>query len=134
MRSTCVALIVLATIIVAAKPASAARPVVKREKADYVLTGPVQALYIQESKGYRSYIVEIKVEEVEKGEGLKKGDTFRAYCYQRKEGKGGLEFDTDGHKVVPKQGQRVKMFVMHGGGHNEGCYPDWIDVLADAKK
>ena len=18
----------------------------------------------------------------------------------------------------------------HGGGHNEGCYPDWVDVLA----
>jgi hypothetical protein len=112
----------------------AARPVQERQKADYVLSGLVTAVYGHESLGYKEYIVEIKVEQVDKGMGIKKGDTFRAFCYQRKEGKASIEFDSAGHKAVPKEGSRIKVFVFHSQGRSEGCYPDWFDVLpADGK-
>ena len=108
--------------------AGAMRPVEKREDADIVVSGRVLAVYARESEGYREYIVEIQVEQVEKGAGVAPGDIFRAYCYQRKEGKGGLQFDTAGHTKVPKEGERVKAYVKRGAGRNEGIYPDWIDV------
>jgi hypothetical protein len=115
-------------------PARADRPVERRERADYVVSGMVSAVYSRESAGYRDYIIEITVEAVEKGAGIKKGDTFRAFCYQRKEGKGGLEFDTAGHNVVPKEGQQIRAFVKRGNGRNEGVYPNWIDILSGASR
>jgi hypothetical protein len=109
------------------------RPIESREQADYVISGLVTAVYGRETTGYRDYVIEIRVEQVEKGASIARGDTFRAFCYQRKEGKGGLEFDTAGHDTVPKEGQRVKAFVNRAGGRNEGVYPDWIEVVRDAK-
>ncbi len=112
----------------------AMRPIEKRENADYVISGTVAAVYIRETKGYRDYVVEISVEKVEKGSDIRTGDIFRALCYQRKPGMGGLEFDTAGHKTVPKEGQRVTAFVMRLGGRNEGVSPDWIDILGGASE
>lgn len=106
-----------------------ARPAEKREQADYVILGVVAAVYTRETTGYRDYIIEIKVEQIEKGAGIKEGGPFRAFCYQRKEGKSGLEFDTAGHNTVPKEGQRVKAFINRAGGRNEGVYPNWIDIV-----
>lgn len=111
-----------------------ARPVETREQADYILSGVVAAVYTRETTGYRDYIIEIKVEEVAKGAGIKEGDLFRAFCYQRKPGRGGLEFDTAGHSTVPKEGQRVKAFINRAGGRNEGVYPDWIDIVVGTRK
>ncbi len=110
------------------------RPVEKREQADYIVSGVVTAVYGRETRGYQEYVIEMMVEHVEKGAGIKKGDTFRAFCYQRKEGKGGLEFDTAGHNMVPKEGQRVKAFVNRAAGRNEGVYPDWIDIVRGTQK
>jgi hypothetical protein len=122
-------LLVVVVALLGGRPVQAMRPVESREQADYVVSGVVTAVYGRETTGYREYVIEIIVEQVEKGTGIKKGDTFRAFCYQRKKGKGGLEFDTAGHKTVPKEGQRVKAFVNRAGGRNEGAYPDWIDII-----
>lgn len=105
------------------------RPIEKRENTDYIISGMVTSVYTRETTGYRDYIVEIKVELVEKGAGIRQGDSFRTFCYQRKEGKGGLEFDTPGHNIVPREGQRVRAFINWAGGRNEGVYPDWIDII-----
>ncbi len=134
MRSRLFILTLLAVVAVAVRPAQADRPDEGRGTADYVISGTVWAVYVQDTKAYRNYVVEIKVEEVEKGTGLKKGDTVRAFCYQRKEGFGGLEYDTAGHTAVPKEGQRIKAFVKGLRGRNEGIYPDWFDVLRKTGK
>jgi hypothetical protein len=115
-------------------PVRADRPVEKREQADYVVAGAVTAVYSRETAGYWEYVIEIRVEKVEKGAGVQKGHTFRAFCYQRKPGKGGLEFDTAGHTTVPKEGQRVKAFVNRSGGRYEGVYPDWVDIVGGPRK
>ena len=115
------------------RPVHAARIEQKRENADYVLTGKVTAVYTLEGQGYNNYIVEIKVADVEKGDGIKKGDYFRAFCYQPN-GKGHLSpfDDHHGHKIVPKYGQEVKVFVNRAGGRNEGVFPNWVDILSDS--
>jgi hypothetical protein len=124
----------LVAVVIELGSAVAARPGEPRQKADFVVTGTVMAVYQNESEGYHNYIIEVRVEEVEKGKDIKPYDTFRAFCYQRKPGKGGLQFDTAGHKTVPKEGDRVKMYVMRARGKYEGTYPDWVDVLPPKEK
>ena len=134
MRIAFIVPILFALIIHEVSAARAERPIEKREQADYIVSGLVTAVYGRETTGYREYVVEIRLEQVEKGTGFKSGDTFRAFCYQRKEGKTGLEFDTAGHKTVPQEGQRVKAFAIRGRGRNEGVYPDWVDIVGPARK
>jgi hypothetical protein len=40
-----------------------------------------------------------------------------------------LQFDTAGHTLIPREGQRLKVFVLRLRGRNEGVYPDWAEVL-----
>jgi hypothetical protein len=134
MRRALLVLSLTVLVSIAAQFADAARPTQRREKADYVLLGTVSAVYVRETKGYWDYIVELKVEEVEKGAGVAPGDCFRAFCYRRKPGVDHFEFDTEGHKLIPKEGQRLKVFVLHYHGRNEGVYPDWADVLPASRQ
>jgi tetratricopeptide (TPR) repeat protein len=132
MRNTSIPFMLLTTAILHSGIAFADRPVEKRADADYVVSGTVTGVYSRDSEGYSNYIIEIKVDQVEKG-AVNKSDFFRAFCYRRKPGKGGLQFDTDGHNTVPKEGQRIKAFVTKGYGWNEGIYPDWVDILDGSK-
>lgn len=128
MRNTCIVFTLLVVSLFAVEPVRAERLHQKREQADYVVSGVVTAVTSHESAGYRNYVIEIRVEEVEKGAGIKKGETFRATCYRRT-AKASLQFDSAGHTTVPREGQQVKAFVMRAGGRNEGVYPNWIDIL-----
>ena len=119
--------------LAAHRPAMADRPAEHRKAADYVMIGNVDAVYVRDAGSYVNYIVELKVEVVEKGTGLKPGDTFRAFCYQRKPGKGGF-FDEPGHDAVPKEGQRIKAYISRGNGRHEGVYPNWFDPAPAGKR
>ena len=136
MRNTVLSLTCLGFLVIGAGHATASRPPERREKANYIVAGTVTAVYTRNPKGpgYRSYIVEMTIDEVEKGAGLRKGATFRAYCYQRTEGAGGLEFDSAGHTAVPQEGQRIKAFVNANNGRNEGVYQNWFDVIPALNK
>lgn len=108
------------------------RPNEDRQKATYVFSGTVQSLYIRGTEDSADCIVELKIEEVTKGDRLKKGDTFYAYCSKHKPAPGSME--AAGHNKVPEKGQRVKVYVNDARGRNEGVYPDWFDVLPKAGK
>ena len=114
MRGSLLLALLLTIATAVTGSARAARPNENREIAEYVVVGPVTALYVQDTEGYVNYIVEMRVEQTVRGDGVRKGDTFRAYCYKRKPGKGGLEFDSAGHNAVPEVGQRIKAFVKNG--------------------
>jgi hypothetical protein len=111
----------------------------ERSKATHVLTGTVEAVFVSESKTVRSYIVAINIESMDKGDGYKEGERFYASCYQRKKSdkvldKNELLAYDPGHDLVPEIGQRIKVFVHRRGGKFEGVFPDWVDVLSQAKK
>jgi hypothetical protein len=107
------------------------RPVEKRSSADVVVTGKVVGVYTRSDKSYNQYIVEIQIEKVYKGERYRPRDLIQVYCYRRKPGvKASIEADTAGHKLIPREGARVKAYVVSGYGKRwEGVYPDWLDVL-----
>jgi len=121
--------LVLTLALALGTEAFADRPVEKKENATHVIIGKVEAVLTHESKYYRDYIVEVRISEVAKGRGLDPGDVFYASCYQRKKGVGGLEADSAGHTSVPKEGQRVKVFVNCHQGKFDGVYPNWYETL-----
>src|ERR1700757_1554543 len=98
MRSCFLALFLL---FGAAGSANAARPIEKREKADLVFTGVVERVFIRDKEGCKDYVVEMRVEAVERGTGLAPRDTFRAFCYQCKPADSKHPFRDAGHKAVP---------------------------------
>ena len=126
------AALTLLALVCFAATARADRPPEKRSDATYVVTGTVEGVYTNDDGEYRHHVVALKIEEAEKGPGLKRGEILYASCYQRKPDAPGINWDS-GHDLVPKAGARVKAFVNRGDGRNEGVFPNWVDVLAEPK-
>jgi hypothetical protein len=83
-------------------------------------------------------LVEIAVEKVEKGDGVKAGETLYVGCYlwdpdwfkgkklskdQEKE----LALQGPAYDGVPKEGARVKVYAKRRGSKLVGVYPNWYD-------
>jgi hypothetical protein len=127
-----------ACIAALAAAASAERAPEDRGDATHVVVGTVEGAYARTEKGFVHYIVEIAVEKVTKGEGLKPGDTLYARCYrwnsdyykkmpERESKRALLSFSS--YSGVPGEGQRVRVYTVRRGGKYVGVYPDWYDVL-----
>jgi hypothetical protein len=64
-----------------AAAAPAERPPEQRGQATHVVLGQVAGVYVRQEAGTRHYLVEIEIDKVEKGEGLRPGGTFYVGCY-----------------------------------------------------
>jgi hypothetical protein len=99
-----------------------------REKADYVVSGVVEGVYARDKGYYDYYVVELRVESVEKGKELEKGKTLYVSCFRRK-ATAPREPSATGHELPPKEGQRITAFVKDAKGKHAGIYPDWFDEV-----
>lgn len=108
--------------------AFAERPPQERGEASHVVVGHVERIFTDEGRSEIGYIVAIRIESVERGDGWKPEQLFYAYCFQRKRSAPRVPA-AYGHKHVPKVGQRIRAFVHHANGEMEGNYSDWFDVL-----
>lgn len=106
----------------------AEREVEPPDAASHVVTGSVQRVFTRSGENDREYVVQIRVDGVEKGEGYQKGDYIYAYAFKRKPD-APLEPAASGHDSVPVEGQRVRARIKRGNGLMEALYPFWYDVL-----
>jgi hypothetical protein len=113
-----------------------------RRQATHVVVGKVEGVYVRKAAGTLHYVVEIAIEKIEKGDGLKVGEMVYVRCYQwdpdwlkgkrlSEEEQKQLAFRGAAYDSIPKEGERVKLYAKHGGGHFAGIYPDWYDVIKD---
>jgi hypothetical protein len=109
-------------------PAFAERPLEPRDSASHVVTGTVQGVFRRDAGSEYQYVVRIRIEAVQKGDGYEPGDTFFAYCFQRK-ADAPPQPSAGGHKSIPKEDQRIRAYVHRRNGLFEGNYKDWFDVL-----
>ena len=113
--------------------AVAERPGENKEEADYILTGKVEKVFKRQDGRYSGFIVQLWVREVHKGQGVKRGDTFYAYCF--KMGASPVPVtEASGHTSVPEEGQTIKAYVHHRRGKYEGNYPQWYEVIEPQKE
>jgi hypothetical protein len=114
-------------------PAGAEIPPESRDKADFVVTGVVRGVYVRDEKNYHNYIVELMLDEVDKGKNIEPRDTFYVSCYKRK-ASAPPEPSPGGHRAIPKEGQRIKAFVKNDRGQHNAIYPNWFDEAKPAGK
>jgi hypothetical protein len=114
------------------------RRIEKRDEATHVFTGQVKARNEKIQKDVALYDVEIAVESVEKGEGLKPGERVRVFCYMalpgappRKKSKNILSIDPllGSYSGMPQENERIRVYARKGTEGYIGIYPDWCDVL-----
>jgi hypothetical protein len=116
----------------------------ERAAATHVVLGRVAQVYFQEGArgANQDYVVEMAIEKVERGEGLKAADTIYVSCYRpnprppdlkklsERERRAYLFTVDGGHNPPPKKGDRVRVFIKGERGKYHGIFPDWVEVLA----
>jgi hypothetical protein len=113
----------------------------KHEQATHVFIGKVKALHVEKSNGFLDYVIEVTVESVEKGEGMKAGDTVPISCYLRdpdwlkgktlskeEQLKDAMRRDSS-YRGVPKEGEQIKVYARKVKEKFSGIYPDWYDPV-----
>jgi hypothetical protein len=103
-----------------------------RKTATHVVVGQVTAVYTRtENSGnyrYTHYIAEVRVTEIEKGDGLKKGEPVYVRYWQRQWiGRDKQPPDTIGHRGLPGQGENIRVYVARNaydgfGNTNDGGF------------
>lgn len=101
--------------------------------ATHIVVGTVDRVFHRESKEQNQYIVQLKVQSVERGKSLKKGDMLLVYCFQRKSSATPIPAE-GGHKAIPREGQQIRALAKPRNGLLEGIYPNWFSVVDTAKK
>ena len=127
---------VFAMVSLIVVPASFAdRAPVDRKTAKFVFEGEVESVEKSEDGEHDWYLVHIKIQRVEKGEGIKAGDTFKATCYRLVRPKP-KSFASPGHGFAPAKGTQIKAHVSDHNTHGgyEGVYPEWYDAIDPKKK
>lgn len=138
IRRIIIAALVIPLALVSNAPAERAPE--ERSDATHVVIGTVEGVYARKADGTIHYIVEIAVEKVEKGDGLKPGAKVYAACYRhdhdRLKGKNLSEaelkqelFRGSSYDKVPKEGERIRAFVKLFGGKYYGIFPSWYDTV-----
>jgi hypothetical protein len=137
MRIYCVA---CAALLAAGSVTLAERAPEDRSRATHVVVGKVERVFVRNHEGVRDYLVEVAVEKVERGPGLKPGGTLYVEVYlwdpdwykgkklSEKERKA-LVMRGPAYDGVPKEGQRVRVYARRWGSKYAGIYPSWYDVL-----
>ena len=150
----------LTLLFALAPPASAERPDQDRRTADCVVTGKAEKVFVRERGRQREYVVQLRVEVVHVAGGDAKPGDAKAGEPKAGEPKAGEEpggkaaepkaggtlfayaFYNDpsptpvtearGHRGVPEEGQRVKMYLRENRGVLEGNYPLWFEPALEA--
>lgn len=127
--------ILIATTLLAALAASmhAERPRESSEKATFVVTGTVSRVFERDAGHNTEYIVQIRIDAVEKGKELQPKQTLYAYSFRRKPD-APLEPSASGHLKPPREGQRIRARIKYSRGTMEGIYPTWYEILPPQKK
>lgn len=120
----------LASVLLLALAAAgrAEMPPQPRETATHVVIGTAQRVYRTRDVEHDYYLVALRVEEVERGAGLAKGDLVYIPCFVWARRSWGM-VGAAGHWTIPETGDRLRAFLQHGHGHYGALYPDWADVL-----
>lgn len=130
----------LVLVLTALAPAFAERIFEKKENATNVVTGTVTKVYSKDSKlgdtgVFTHYLVEIKVQKVEKGDGIKPEQPLYVRCSRPTKQPGTPIAGPSGHRYIPKEGETIRAFLnRQPDGGFEVVYPEGIDPLGKVEK
>jgi len=103
-----------------------------RNTAAVIVRGSVEAIDEWWSLEFDYYRIWIRVEAVERGQGIQPGDRFAVSCFQWTR-KYLPETGENGHDSIPDVGERIRAFARQAGTEYRGNYPDWYDLTAPSQ-
>ena len=134
----------IVSVLTSAHFALAERMPDKPEDATHVVTGTVQRVFSRETKDQFQYIVEIKVDHVERPDSLTPSKLLSVYCFRAKRIERVLRATTlekfeaalasvteSGHSAIPREGQRIRALAKTRNGRLEGLYPVWFSLVEE---
>jgi len=124
--------VVLTTITALAEKVNMS-PEQLRKTATHVVTGQVAAIYERTVRDQNwettYYVAEVKVNDCEKGDGLKKGDLmYVRYWHRGWIGQGQVPPSTSGHRGLPTIGETLRIYTARNAydgfsnGNNDGGF------------
>ena len=138
-RTSISAVALFCGLVLAAVELRAERAPEDRQQATHVVAGKVEGVYVRRDERTMYYLVEIAIDKVEKGSGLKAGETLYVGCYlwdadwfkgkklstkQQKQ----LSREGPAYDGVPKEGDQVTVYANRSGSKYVGIFPNWFDV------
>lgn len=132
--------LVFTITLVSMTSARAERAPEERSFASHIVVGTVEGIYVRKENGTFHYIVEIAVEKVEKGDGLKPGSTLYVSCYRHdpdwlrgkaltENEKKELAFRGSSYGALPKEGERVRAWAKQWGSKYSALFPTWQEPV-----
>ena len=104
------------------------RPTEPAAEATHVVTGTADKVFVRDSGADRQYVVRIRIDGIEKGDGFEEGDYVYAYAFKRKPDQP-PQPAASGHRLIPREGQRVRAWIKRGKGQMEALYPNGFEIL-----
>jgi hypothetical protein len=112
----------------------------EKSAASHVVVGVVEGVYVRKENGTFYYMVEIAIEKVEKGEGIKAGGTLYVSCYRHdpnwlrgkdlsEKEKKEFAFRGSSYESVPKEGERIRVYAKQWGSKYSAIFPSWYDAM-----
>lgn len=100
-----------------------------RETATHIIVGAVVQVYERKETGKdwntTHYLAEIRTREIEKGDGIKKGDlVYIRYWKRTWVGAGAPPPDTAGYRGLPKSGESLRIYMARNGYDGFGTTSD----------
>jgi hypothetical protein len=122
-----------------------------QRESTHIVVGQVKGVYSRDAEStlygrgtiVTRFLIEIEIQGIEKGDGLKKGNLVYARCWGlKKRGEFGNRPGPSSHSPIPQEGEVVKAYLARGkysptGQEDNGyavVYPNGIEVLENAKK
>jgi hypothetical protein len=110
----------------------------KPDEATNVIVGAVKGVFSRESGNVDQRLVMIEIETVEKGAGFAPGEVLYARSFRHRKkliDKVLLRsyIGSAGHMEPPKEGQRIRAFLINHDGVLDGIYPRWFESASVQK-
>jgi hypothetical protein len=108
-------------------------PETMRKMATHVVVGEITAIYTRASKegpySYTRYIAELQVQDIEKGDKIGAGEPIYLRYWTRF--KKVVTPDTNGHRGLPKEGDRVRVYLARDAydGFGDGGKDGGLNVI-----
>src|SRR5437868_4840569 len=113
-------------------------PPITKDQATHIVTGEVRQVYKTEPGGYTYYLVELKVEKVERGGGLlafgsgpRAGRFTYISCFQRSADLPREAVGDPGHQTTPRSGEKIRVWLLETSeGEYKMLWPVGYELLA----
>ena len=146
LRKTGLIIAPILLVLIASSDLFAEKAPESKDEADHAVTALVESVYtrtvtLDAGTAFETrqieYVIELDVQEVQRGEEAKVGKRFYVHCFKRDDSAltpgATPPPGASGHRKIPKEGQIIKAYTRYAHKMHNGLYPQWFDLVKDVE-